>query len=130
MPFAAKTRVPVEKTQLEIAALLKKFGAKGFASGWQGDSAQVEFLCRDRHIRFRVKLGTTDQLTRAAWRLLFLLIKAKLAAIDAKVVTFDEAFATDIVMPDGKTVWETIREPLRLACSEGRAVQLLGAPDV
>ena len=109
MPFASKTKVSVDKTQMEIAALIKKWGARGFASGWQGDSARVEFLARDRHIRFTVKTGMTDQETRARWRLLLLLIKAKLAAIDAKVVTFEEAFATDVVMPaTGKTVWETI----------------------
>ena len=49
--FAAKTRVPIDKTRLDIERLVKKYAAKGFAAGWQGNVARIKFLCADRHIR-------------------------------------------------------------------------------
>jgi hypothetical protein len=125
--FAARTTVSVEKTKSEIERLVKRYGAKGFASAWQNDSARLEFLARDRHIRITVFVPPQAQAERQKWRSLLLVIKAKLESVDAKIATFEEAFATDIVMPSGKTVWEEIREPIKLAY-EGKAVALLGAP--
>jgi hypothetical protein len=131
MIYAGKTKVAPEKTKMEIERLVTRYGAKGFVAGWQGQNARVEFLCRDRHIRFTVLIPTSEQATRTRWRMLLLLVKAKLAAVDANVVTFEQAFATDIVMPaTGKTVWETIREPIKLAYeSRDEPVALLGGPN-
>lgn len=124
--FAARTKVPVEKTRLDIEQLVKRYGARGFVSGWQGQMARVEFLCQNRHIRFSVLVPEQDQPARQKWRALLLLVKAKLEAVDAKIATFEEAFFADIVMPEtGKTVWETAREPLRLAYETGKPQPLL-----
>ena len=58
---------------------------------------------------------------------IWFMVKAKLVAVDEKVVTFEEAFFADIVMPEtNKTVWETAREPLRLAYETRKDVPLLG----
>jgi hypothetical protein len=122
--FAAKTKVPVEKTRIEIERLVKKYGAKGFVSGWQGPQARIEFLCADRHIRLSVIVSDLDRQGPQKWRTLLLLVKAKLAGVEAKIVTFEQAFVGDIVMPDGRTVWEATREPIKLAY-EGKPVQLL-----
>ena len=124
--FAARTRVPVEKTKAEIERLVKRYGAKGFASGWQGDAARIEFVAHNRHIRFTVMVPQAEQAARQKWRALLLLVKAKLEAVDAKIATFEEAFVGDIVMPDGKTVWEAAREPIKLAYDTGKPVALLG----
>ena len=128
--FAARTRVPVEKTRTE--KIVKRYGAKGFIAGWQGDTARIEFLCSDRHIRISVPTPSNskaadEQITRQKWRALLLVIKAKLEAVDAKIATFEQAFATDIVLPNGKTVWEEIREPIALAY-RGKDVTLLERP--
>lgn len=129
MKYAAKTRVPVEKTRLEIERAVKRYGAKSFVSGWQGEAVRVEFLCHGRHIRMTMAEPPADQAKRQKWRALLLLVKAKLEAVDAKIATFEEAFLGDIVMPEtGRTVWETTREPIKLAYDGRPSPALLGAP--
>jgi hypothetical protein len=127
--YASRTTVPVEKTRMEIERLVKRYGAKGFASGWQGGIVRVEFLASERHIRISVLVpDNKPQVARTKWRAMLLVIKAKLESVDAHISTFEQAFAADIVMPGtGKTVWETIREPIKLAY-EGKSVALLGGP--
>jgi hypothetical protein len=133
MPYAKRTEVPIDQTRVEIERLVKKFGAKGFASAWQdgargtGGQSRVEFLCHGRHIRLTVDVPESEQKARGKWRVLLLMVKAKLVAVDEKVVTFEEAFFADIVMPEtNKTVWETAREPVRLAYETRKDVPLLG----
>lgn len=126
--FAAKTKVPIEKTRMEIERLVKRYGAKGFVSGWQESQARIEFLCADRHIRLSVTVRDNDREGPQKWRTLLLMVKAKLAGVDAKIVTFEQAFVGDIVMPDGRTVWEAAREPIKLAYEGNRSVQLLPNP--
>lgn len=119
MPYAQRTKVPVDKSRLDIERLVRAYGAKGFSSAWVDTPharARVEFVAHDRHIRFTVDVPANDQQARGRWRVLYLMVKAKLVAVDAKVVTFEEAFFADIVMPEsGKTVWETARESVRLS---------------
>lgn len=130
MTYAAKTKVPSEKTRMDIERLVKKYGAKGFASGWHDGRAQVQFFAHNRHVRFTVSTANATAVQeRERWRALLLLVKAKLVAVDAKIATFEEAFVGDIVLPEtGKTVWESVREPLRLAYETNKSVPLLGGP--
>jgi hypothetical protein len=125
MKYAARTRVAPEKSRLEIEALVKRYGATGFGSSWQGEDVRLEFLCRARHIRFVMKEPQGEQAKRQKWRSLLLLVKAKLEAVDAKIESFDEAFLADIVMPDGKTVWERVREPIALEYQSGKPASLM-----
>lgn len=130
MTYAANTQVPVERTKAEIEKLVRKYGAKGFGVGWQGDRAQVSFVAHERHIRFTILVPQAAQQQRSRWRTLLLLVKAKLEAVDAKVVTFEEAFVGDIVMPEtGKTVWEMTREQIRLSHEGKPAPLLIGGPN-
>jgi hypothetical protein len=128
--YAAKTKVPSEKTRMDIERLVKKYGAKGFASGWHDGRAQVQFFAHNRHVRFTVSTANATAVQeRERWRALLLLVKAKLVAVDAKIATFEEAFVGDIVLPEtGKTVWESVREPLRLAYETNKSLPLLGGP--
>ncbi len=152
--YAANTTVSVEKSKAEIETIVSRYGASGFASGWQGSKAQIQFICQGRHIRFVMELpdradkrftdykrGSVphrrspeaaakewEQACRQKWRALALLVKAKLEAVDAKISTFEEAFFADIVMPDGRTVYETAREHVAIAYSTGKPVALLGVP--
>lgn len=125
--YAAHTKTPVDKTRVEIERLVQRYGAKGFIAGWQDKTARIEFLCQDRHIRLTVLVPDSPQAQRQKWRALLLVIKARLESVDAKIATFEQAFAADIVMPSGKTVWEEIREPIKLAYS-GKPTPLLLGP--
>ena len=135
MPYAQKTKVPIDKTRLDIERLVRKYGAKAFSSSWldaptpkQLGKARVEFICQERHIRLTVEVPQNEQTARGKWRVLLLMVKAKLVAVDSKVVTFEEAFFADIVMPEtNKTVWETARESVRLSYEKRKDQPLLGA---
>lgn len=135
--FAAETDVPVERSKAQIEGLLAKHGAGGFHTGWQAPTAgdpgwdAVEFLWKDKQIRFRLArprrddprvllnrqgLKVTDaqleqritQHNRTRWRVLFLVIKAKLEAVEAGVVVFEEEFLPFIVTEGGRTVGEIL----------------------
>jgi hypothetical protein len=136
MPYAQRTQVPIDKTRLDIERLVRKYGATGFSSSWLegrspttgGLSARVEFICHDRHIRLTVHVPPNEQRARGKWRVLLLMVKAKLVAVDAGVVTFEEAFFADIVMPEtNKTVYETARESVRVSYRDRKDQPLLGA---
>lgn len=43
MAYAENTTVTPERSQMEIAGLIRKYGASSFATGWQGGNAMVEF---------------------------------------------------------------------------------------
>jgi hypothetical protein len=128
MTFARRTTVTVEKSRAEIERVVKRYGAKGFVSGWQGNRVRIEFLARDRHIRMSMEEPDAEQPKRSKWRSLLLLVKAKLEAVDAKITTFEEAFLADIVMPDGRTVYEATREPIKIAYDKKEPTNLLSAP--
>lgn len=151
--YASQTSVSVEKSKMEIEGTVRRYGATGFASGWQGDRASLQFVIGNRHIRFVMELPAPserrfthtegrhqvrtqasaaeawEQACRQKWRALALLVKAKLEAVDAKISTIEEAFFADIVLPDGKTVYESARDNVRLAYETGEPVKLLGGPN-
>lgn len=120
--YAADTSVPVERSKQQIEQLLSKHGAEGFHTGWQsarGDDPgwdAVEFLWKQRTIRFRLarpkatgyrpNVSAIEQKNRQRWRVLGLVIKAKLEAVDAGVAVFEEEFLPFIVTGDGRTVAE------------------------
>ena len=128
MTFARRTTVTVEKSRAEIERVVKRYGAKGFVSGWQGNRVRIEFLARDRHIRMTMEEPEDTQPKRSKWRSLLLLVKAKLEAVDAKITTFEEAFLGDIVMPDGRTVYEATKGPIKIAYETKEPTNLLSAP--
>ena len=126
--YASTTRVPPEKTRAEIERTVRKYGATGFASAWQDKAVRIEFLCRNRHIRMTMIEPDAAQPKRSKWRSLLLLVKAKLEAVDAKIATFEEAFLGDIVMPDGRTVYEATKGPIKIAYETKEPTNLLSAP--
>lgn len=131
MTYAAKTTVTVEKSQAELAALVNKYGATGFMSGWQGNRATVMFEMRGRRVRFDLRLPDPsdgefqrnakrhllnqetrerlcDQARRSRWRALVLVVKAKLEAVESGVTTFEEEFMAHLVTASGETVAQLI----------------------
>lgn len=126
MTYAARTTVPIDKTRLEIEKTMVRYGATHFATFSEPERAMIAFRMKDRNVRFNLPLPTrmSDQDKRSRWRALLLVIKAKLESVDSKIETFEEAFLPHIVMTDGRTVYESIKEPIALTYS-GQYVPLL-----
>lgn len=132
--YAERTAVPVDQTQGEIKKLLRKAGADQIAVYESTERSSVAFRMSERFYRITVPAHAGEanaaQEERRAWRLLILLIKAKLEAVREGATTIEREFLTDMMMPDGSTVGEFMAEPLALAYREGRmpAVPLLEGP--
>ena len=153
--FAAKTGVPIEKTRAEIESTVRRYGADGFLSGWEGSKAMVQFRCSERYVRFNMVLPDQneerftiyvlghgnrysrkesearklwEQACRQKWRALALMIKAKLEGVESGIVTFEEEFLAHIVLPNGQTVYERAKEPLAIAYATGEAQAFLTGP--
>ncbi len=129
--FAEGTTVQPETSQSEISGLLRKYGASGFAYGWQGAQAMVSFTAHDRQVRFILTLPTDpkaflrspagkvrtpaaaqsalDAEVRRLWRCLLLAIKAKLEVVASGIATFEDEFLAHIVLPSGDVVGDRIR---------------------
>lgn len=58
--YANETSVPVAKTKMEIEALLEKYGATGFISGWDQDRAVIGFLIEERQVKITLPMLNID----------------------------------------------------------------------
>jgi hypothetical protein len=125
--YAARTKVPADRTRLEIEALMKRRGADQFFSGADGERAVLAFRLNGRHIRFSLPLADTrsEQHRRSRWRALLLVIKAKLEAIDIGILTVENAFLADTVLPDRQTVAEYMAPQIEAAYASGQMPKLL-----
>lgn len=147
--FAAKTIVSVEKSKAEIEATVRRYGADGFMTAWEADKATVQFKCKGRHVRFLLTLPNRyekrftefshrsglrslsgseelwEQACRQKWRALALMVKAKLEGVDSGIATFESEFLANIVMPNGRTVYEQTKELIAIAYDKGEMPTLL-----
>lgn len=111
--YAKGTKVPEERSRLEIETLLERHKARSTAVFREPNSAAVAFEMSGRRVLFRIALPSGKQNTvartrRERWRALLLAIKAKLVSVEAGIETFEEAFMAHVVMPDGRTVSEHV----------------------
>ncbi|MGV0595649.1 hypothetical protein [Mycolicibacterium porcinum] len=129
--YAANTDVSSDRSRAEIERTLERYGAREFMYGWDQNRAVVGFVLNQREIRFVLPLPDRDstdftrtptgrprpatqaraeyeQAVRQRWRSLALVIKAKLEAVESGIVTFDAEFLAHIVLPDGRTVADTV----------------------
>ena len=104
MTYAASTTVPEAESRAEIEALLKKAGAAEVQVGLnrQGDGV-VRFAWRGREVRMLVEFPHAGRERPRLWRVLLLTIKAKFAAVEAGISTFDAEFLSFIRLEDGQT---------------------------
>lgn len=149
--YASTTEVPVERTRAEIETTVRRYGADGYVSGWEGDKAMVQFRASGRYVRLVTELpdrqdnafttyrrGSStfrraeaealkfwEQACRQRWRAMLLLIKAKLEAVESGIVTFEQEFFPHVVMPDGSTVYQYARDRVEIAYTEGKMPPLL-----
>lgn len=106
--YAEDTKVPVARSQSEVQEILRRFGASGFMCGWDNGASFVTWAYRNRVFRYSVQIPENEREERRLWRTLTLCIKAKVAAVDDGLRTFEEEFLSAMVMPDGKTLGETV----------------------
>ena len=128
--FAAQTRVSSDQTRVEIERTLSRYGATAFAYMSIQGRAVIAFEAAKRHIKITVPLPSSDdekskQQARQRWRALLLVIKAKLESVESEIETLEEAFYANIVMPDGRTIYEATRESVALAYDGGEVQKLL-----
>lgn len=155
--FAANTEVSVEASKAEIERTIHRYGATSFMAGYNGLRAIVAFEMSGKRIRFdltlpdpagdefcryRVNQHSTElvertpakarelweQACRQRWRALLLLIKAKMEAIEGQITSFDEEMLSHIVMPDGRTVAETVVPGLAGVFESGKPLPPLLGP--
>lgn len=151
MAYAVGTAVAEDATRLEIERTLRRYGADRFGYMSGPDGATVAFEMRERRYAFKlpmpdktdqrfthtkanattVKVRTPkaamtawEQACRERWRALFLIIKAKLEAVETGVVTMEDEFLAQTVMPSGQTVGEYARDTIPQLYA-GKSVPLL-----
>lgn len=147
--YAENTSVGSDKSRAEIERTLARYGASSFMYGWDQDRAMVGFIANDRQVRFLLPMPNRDdrefthtpargdrrspaqaeqayeQAVRQRWRALALVIKAKLEAVEAGIVTFDEEFAMHFMLPNGRTVGEWVIPQLAHVYAGGGPLELL-----
>jgi hypothetical protein len=66
-----------------------------------------------------------EKAVRQRWRALALVVKAKLEAVESGIVTFEQEFLSHLVLPGGRSVYETVQPQLQQALEAGRPPALL-----
>lgn len=147
MAYAENTKVTVSKTKSEIEEIVQRAGANQFVSGYKGNLAVIGFTMANRQIRFLLQLpdveqyGYTpgkrlkrteeqkysawEQACRSRWRALYLIIKAKLEAVESGISTIEREFFYDIVLPNGQTVGEWAAPQIETAYDVGKMPDML-----
>lgn len=146
--YASNTDVSAGKSRDEIERTLARYGATSFMYGWDHGRAVLAFSTRERQIRFvlpmpdrndreftRTPTGKQrvasaveqayEQSVRQRWRALALVVKAKLEAVEAGIVSFDEEFLAHFVLPNGETVGEHVMPRVAEAYASGTMRSLL-----
>lgn len=152
--YAEKTEVSTSRSLDEIERVLNRYGATQFMYGRDDETrrAVVMFTMNGKRIRFMLPLpdrndeqftltpskgwrrsedqarDAYDQAVRQRWRALTLAIKSKLESVESGIELFEEAFAAQLVLPNGQTVGEFMLPQVNKAIEDGGmpAFPLLG----
>lgn len=149
MAYAEKTSVSVSRTKADIEDMVQRYGANQFVSGYKDDIAVIGFSMSGRQIRFLLPLpdkqareywytpgrgqrrtedaahAAWEQACRSRWRALYLIVKAKLEAVEAGISTVEREFFYDIVLPDGRTAGEWMAPQIEAAYQTGQMPAML-----
>ncbi|QHL91256.1 hypothetical protein GVO57_11090 [Sphingomonas changnyeongensis] len=142
MSYAETTKVPFDNSIAEIVGIVRKCGGTQIVQADLGDHFVLQFTLTGRMIRFRVAFPTDAQIAemigprqdpvrfaeqwrRQRGRALLLVIKAKFESVVSNVETVEEAFLANVVMSDGQTLYDRVREPIALEYQSGAPSPLL-----
>jgi len=148
MAYAVGTTVSLMNSLAELEKLVRKAGFSNFMQGVADDrivaaftgpeGRQVRFIVptteigddllvkmRDMARAYGCRVPKTheeafEQHRRQIGRALVLTVKAKIECIEAGIETFDDAFMSQLALPDGRTVGTMVKHELALAYNGGR----------
>ena len=131
--YAATTSVSVDRSQQQIRSMLRDHEASHIAFMEQRDPARavIAFSIDDLPVNIEVPMPDSsdpefrytnhnpprertaaqvreaiEQVERSQWRAAALLLQAKFAAVDAGIRTIQQELFPDLMMADGKTVFQ------------------------
>jgi hypothetical protein len=140
--YAKGTSVPVQKTKVEIEKLAQKHGAKDFYSGWNEKEAVIGFTMKNRMVKVTLPIPTREQMSRHGWvpgkekyeaeirrrwRVLGLVLKAKLEAIEHGVSDFETEFLGNLVVENGQTMADWAKPQIEELYRSGKGPRLLSS---
>lgn len=146
--YAEGTNVSSMQSRLEIERSILRFGAKNFATFQSDEHAAIMFEIKGRRVKFELALPSRkdagiatymngsvtfrrtesaiedryEQAIRERWRALALLIKAKLAAVDAGITTVEDELLAQTIVPTAEgaaTVSQVMQEQITQAYERG-----------
>lgn len=147
--YAEKTSVSVAKTKTDIETMVTKYGADQYICGSTCNRSMICFTLKGKQIKFFIEipeknsseflytperknrrneeaaLAAWEQACRQKWRALYLVIKAKLEAVESGITCMEYEFMANIVLPDGKTVGQHIVGKIEDAYNSGQMPSLL-----
>lgn len=147
--YAENTTVDSQASKGEIERTLTRYGATSFSYGWEQGRAAIGFVVEGRQVRFILPMpdrgsrefthtperGTPRKAAAAAaeyeravrqrWRALALVVKAKLEAVAAGIVTFEEEFLAHMVLPNGRSVYQEVSPAVEEAYRTGVVAPLM-----
>jgi hypothetical protein len=106
--------VPVERSRAEIERTLERYGCDATMIG--KDSEKVAVFFRFRGIPCKLEMprsrdkseANAAKQDRQAMRILLLLLKAKLEAVEAGIQSFEVEFCGALMLPNGQTMAEHV----------------------
>ena len=146
--YANKTKVSTSRSKDEIERTLKRYGASAFQSGQDMDRGVAWLMFRigtavikipipmpkleefaispaGRSRRKEVQQQEYEKATRQRWRVLALLVKAKLESVEQGITTVEKEFLGDLLLPSGQTIAEEMAPQIDAAFREGKMLKLL-----
>jgi len=138
MRYAENTKVPVERSKVEIERTLKRYGIEEFFYGTSPRGEGIGFKYNGRTIRFGIprpnrkkfrdnQVGEADykRAIRQQWRILLLALKAKLELVDIGLTTFEDEFLAQTCLQGGQTVSEALQPQIEKMLDTGEVPKLL-----
>jgi hypothetical protein len=116
--YAAHTTVPVDRSEAEVKRALTRYGATETGILTRESDVRLYFVVNKRTVQWSMPLPpkkgfSTEaayvQEVRRRHRVMVITVKSLLEAIEAKILTFDQAFLSHVVVEGtGRTLGEIV----------------------
>jgi hypothetical protein len=138
--YAKNTKVPIERSRIEIEKILKRYGINNFFFGTSPRGDGIGFEYNGRTIKFGIPLpkrndfkaiqtGEQDykRALRQRYRVLVIALKSKLEMVDIGLTTFEDEFLAQTCLTGGRTVGEALHPQIEKMLQTGDMPNLLPA---